>query len=104
MNKINDVDAAPMHGIVSVPPDPDCCLCKGTGVESRPYIAGVVDVHYQCDCTRVCQCGEERPSNLTYCASPGCVNMGCDSCDEVEWCCHPHDEADGDYFCGECQT
>lgn len=86
-----------------IPPDADCRLCSGTGIVSNTHIAGVSTVNYQCECTMVCQCGEERPNNLTTCASPGCANQGCDCCDEVEWCCDEHDEANGDWFCGECR-
>lgn len=42
-------------------PDPDCRICHGSGDN-------------QCDCTKVCDCGEERPDNLESCAMPGCVS------------------------------
>lgn len=83
-------------------PDADCRLCGGKGrykTVNNPNWETV----FRCECTMVCQCGEERPNNLESCRSPGCTNTGCDACDEVEWCCDEHDEANGDYFCSECR-
>ena len=75
----------------TLPPDPDCCLCHGLGTH----------LDFPCDCTLVCDCGEERPNSLETCRHPGCTATGCDSCGEIVWCCDPDDEADGDYFCEE---
>jgi len=51
----------------------------------------------------MCQCGDDESNNLERCRNPGCTNTGCDACGEVEWCCSEHDEANGDYFCMECE-
>lgn len=47
---------------------------------------------------RNCDCGE-TDEDLRYCMHPGCVRVGCDSCDEVQWCAPEHDIGNGDYFC-----
>lgn len=69
----------------------DCRICRGSGEENG----------LRCECTLVCQCGERRPDGIAYCHHPGCERTGCDACGEIEWCCSPYDEADGDYFCSE---
>ena len=46
----------------------------------------------------VCQCGEQA-TTLESCRHPGCKVVGCESCDEVTWCCSEYDEADGEFFC-----
>ena len=76
----------------TLPPDPDCFQCRGLGTFARGLT---------CECTLICDCGEERPDGVRHCAHPGCETRGCDSCGEIEWCCDPDDEADGEYFCEE---
>ena len=86
----------------TLPPDPDCRICDGKGrykVVNNPNW----ETTFRCECTMVCQCGEERPNNLQECQMPGCNNIGCDACSEVEWCGSEHDDANGDYFCSECR-
>ena len=84
---------------IVMPPDPDCRLCNGRGLMA---FFGM-ETDYRCECTMVCDCGEERPNNFEVCASPGCNATGCDSCNRIEWCCSEHDEPDGDYFCDDCR-
>jgi len=84
----------PLVIVTSCPPDPDCRLCWGSGIEAFGN-------HDRCDCTKVCSCGEANPSNLESCSHPGCTVTGCDSCGEIEWCCDLDDEANGDTFCSE---
>lgn len=82
-------------------PEPDCRLCGGGGwfkVVHNPHREAM----YECECTMICPCGEERPSNLMTCV--GCSTQGCDACGEIEWCCDENDEANGDYFCSECRA
>lgn len=83
----------PLVIVKQVPPDPDCFICRGSGLEFGD--------RFPCDCTKVCSCGEERPSNLESCRHPGCDSTGCTACDDVEWCCNPDDEDNGDWFCSE---
>lgn len=69
---------------------------------SERNIGGIAIAQWACECTFVCDCGEERPNNYQACCSPGCKSHGCDACGEVEWCGDEDDEDSGDWFCSEC--
>lgn len=78
-------------------PDPECCICGGTGIEKF----SVTD--NSCECTYVCDCGEEHAANLQSCAAPGCQNTGCDACGSMEYCADDEDDWGGEYFCEMCR-
>ena len=46
-----------------------------------------------------CECCGEPDVDQQGCA--GCGKWCCDEC--IDWCCLEHDEANGDWFCKDCQ-
>lgn len=62
------------------------------GVKFCPFCGGEIEL------PRCSICGETE-CDLEHCAD--CGKWFCDQCGD--WCCNPDDEADGDYFCVDCQ-
>jgi hypothetical protein len=50
-----------------------------------------------------------QPGNCHFCGDLECDLQACADCHKsfcpecIDWCCNPEDEANGDYFCVNCQ-